>query len=513
MKTIIGIDIGTTSTKGVLYTTKGAILAKANVLYPLYQEEAAMAEQDPEELVQAVLEVLRQLMQTPNQSSTDLQGVSFSAAMHSLLLLDKEGQPLSRVFTWADNRAAEVSERLKTSPQASNLYQRTGTPLHPMAPFSKIIWLRETHPALFQQTSYFCGFKDYLFMRLFNTPLRVDEALASTTGLFDIFERQWDPEALKLAAIQPYQLPEVVATTTLFRGLNARYAAQTGLAPETPFIIGSSDGALSNLGVGALDDRQLALTIGTSGALRLIVDKPLIDPEGRLFCYILDDHRYILGGAVNNGGIVFSWIRDQLFAPEKETAKQLQQNSYALLNDLAASIPPGSEGLLFLPYLAGERSPLWDPYARGTFIGLSLIHSRAHMLRAALEGIIFNLAEVADAIQALVPTKKTLLATGGFAQSETWRQIVADIFEQPVTIPESFESSCLGAMVLGCRALGLITDDTLVRKMVGSTYRHQPNPAALPAYQALRPIFHHLSLHLSADFKALSLFQKQFPKT
>jgi gluconokinase len=307
------------------------------------------------------------------------------------------------------------------------------------------------------------------------------------------------------------QLPELVDTTYQLTGMKAAYADVIGIDPATPFILGAGDGTLSNLGVNAIDPGVLAVTIGTSGAVRVVTDKPVVDPQGRLFTYYLAPGRWVVGGPVNNGGIVFRWVRDQLFAPEKLTAEQMDIDSYELLTTIASKIPAGADGLLFHPYLGGERAPIWDANARGSFFGLTRQHTRAHMVRAALEGIVYNLYMVMLMIEGITGKPKAIQATGGFARSALWRQMLADIFEQDVNIPESFESSALGAAVIAMKSLGMIDDLSAVKDMVGVTHTHQPNPAVFPVYRQLLPIWIRLTRELSTEYAAIADFQRAHP--
>ena len=509
MKVIIGVDLGTTSTKAVLYNLQGQVQAHATVSYPLFQETLDMAEEDPDEIFSAVVTVLTRVMRQVKISNAELQGVAFSAAMHSLILLDAAKQPLTRAITWADNRAAKYAQQLKQNGLGQTLYQKTGTPIHPMTPLSKLIWLRHEKPELFHKAHYFIGIKDYILEKLFGQ-LVMDHSLASATGLFNIFNLDWDPKALATAHINAQQLPKLVPTTYQLHGLNPAYAKVTGIAPDVPFIIGASDGVLSNLGVDAIDPGVLAVTIGTSGAVRTVVDHPVTDPQGRLFCYALTQDKWVVGGPVNNGGIVFRWVRDQLFAPEKLTAQQMQVDTYDILTTIAGKIPAGANGLLFHPYLGGERAPIWNANARGSFFGLTRQHTRAHMVRAALEGIVYNLYLVMLQIKKMSGEPKAIQATGGFARSELWRQMLADIFEQKVTIPQSFESSCLGAAVIGMLSLKLTTDLNIVKKMVGKTNVHQPNPANFTIYRELLPIWIRVGQSLAGEYQSIADFQRKY---
>ncbi|MCQ2570200.1 MAG: gluconokinase, partial [Limosilactobacillus sp.] len=436
MDYMIGVDIGTTSTKTVLYDLQGQVVAYANKEYPLYQDTPDMAEEDPNEILDAFVSGMTEVLRKADLTTGVLRGVSFSAAMHSLIALDENYKPLTRVITWADNRAEKYATEYAANGKGMELYRRTGTPTHPMSPLYKLIWLRHEEPELFAKAKYWVGIKEFLFNRLFGV-LKEEYSIASATGLFNIFDLDWDEEALQVAGITRDQLPELVDPEYQVTGLNPAYAEVMGIPADTPFIMGASDGTLSNLGVNAIEPGVVAVTIGTSGAVRVVVDHPVIDEKGRVFCYALTKDKWVIGGPVNNGGIVFRWVRDQLFSPEKVTADLMHPDAYDLITKIASEVPAGSDGLIFHPYLGGERAPIWDANARGSFFGLTRTHTRAHMARAALEGIVYNLYTVMLALEEVAGKPKEIMATGGFARSALWRQMLADIFESPVTIPQS----------------------------------------------------------------------------
>ncbi|CAI2625435.1 Xylulose kinase [Apilactobacillus kunkeei] len=508
MNYIIGVDIGTTSVKTVLYDTDGEVKGYSNDGYPLYQDTPDMAEEDPEEIFSAMLAGLTEVLRKADLKHGTLKGISFSCAMHSLILLDENHKPLTRAITWADNRAVNYADQLKESGKAKELYEKTGTPVHPMTPLTKLMWLKNERKDVYDKAAYFVGIKEYILYKLFGE-LKEDYSIANATGMFNIFKMDWDEEALELTGVSRDQLPELVDTTYQFKGLSKAYANVIGIDEDTPFVIGSSDGPLANLGVNAIKPGVLAVTIGTSGAVRVVTDKPVIDPKGRVFCYYLSKDKWVVGGPVNNGGIVFRWVRDQLCAPEKVTAEQMHMDSYDLLTEIASQIPAGSDGLLFHPFLGGERAPIWDANARGSFFGLTRIHTRAHMIRSALEGIVFNLYTVSLALEEVIGKPTSIQATGGFARSELWRQMLADIFEQDVTIPESFEGTALGAATLGMYSLGIIDDLEKVKDFVGVTNAHKPNPDNYKVYRELAPIYIRLSRQLQTEYKNIAEFQRK----
>ncbi|MET3850957.1 gluconokinase [Paenibacillus sp. OAE614] len=504
---MIGIDIGTTSTKAVLFEENGKVVAKGSEGYPLLTPTSSIAEQDPDLIFTAVIHSVKQVMDTSGIRPEQVMFVSFSSAMHSVIPVGQDGKPLMNCITWADNRSAKWSEVLKNDMNGHEIYLRTGTPIHPMSPLTKLMWLRHDNPDIFEKTSKFISIKEYVFAKLFNRYV-VDHSIASCTGLMNLNKLDWDEEALQVAGITPSQLSELVPTTYRMDGLDKTFAAEMGLDPSTPFIVGASDGVLSNLGVNAIEPGVVAATIGTSGAIRTVVDHPATDPKGRIFCYALTEKLWVIGGPVNNGGMLFQWVHDELAASEIETAKRLGIDSYDLLTRIAEQVKPGSDGLLFHPYLTGERAPLWNPDARGSFFGLTMHHRKEHMIRAVLEGVIFNLYTVLLAMEERIGRPAKIHATGGFSRSPLWRQMMADIFDQEVVVPESFESSCLGAVVLGLYAMGKADSLSVVSGMVGSTHQHTPVKENAQIYHQLLPIFIKISRNLEEEYKAIADFQR-----
>ncbi len=253
----------------------------------------------------------------------------------------------------------------------------------------------------------------------------------------------------------------------------------------------------------------VALTIGTSGAIRAVTDRPVTDPKGRVFCYALTEKHWVIGGPVNNGGMIFRWLRDELASAEVETAKRLGKDPYDVLTEIASRVTPGSNGLLFHPYLTGERAPLWNAHARGSFFGLGMHHKKEHMIRAVLEGIMMNMYSVLLALEELIGRPTRIQATGGFSRSPFLRQLLADVLDQEVTLPESYESSCLGAVVLGMYASGEMESLGDVKHMVGAIHSHKPIQEATVVYQELMPIFIRLPRLLEQEYDAISAFQKK----
>ncbi|MFE4144098.1 gluconokinase [Peribacillus sp. YIM B13472] len=503
---MLGVDIGTTSTKAVLFTNKGDVIQQENIGYPLYTPDMTTAEQDPEEIFQAVLKAFTNI--TKQHSDKQISFISFSSAMHSVIAMDENDQPLTRCITWADNRSEAWAHKIKDELDGHEVYKRTGTPIHPMSPLSKITWIVNDHPEIATNVKKYIGIKEYIFKKFFDQYV-VDYSLASSMGMMNLKNLDWDEEALRIAGITRGQLSELVPTTKVFNNCDPDLAKQIGIDPQTPFVIGASDGVLSNLGVNAIRKGEIAVTIGTSGAIRTIIDEPKTDEKGRIFCYALTEKHWVIGGPVNNGGMVLRWIRDEFASSEVETAKRLGIDAYEVLTKIAERVRPGADGLLFHPYLAGERAPLWNPDVRGSFFGLTLSHKKEHMIRAALEGVIYNLYTVFLALTECMDGPVTRIqATGGFARSAVWRQMMSDIFESEVVVPESYESSCLGACILGLYATGEIDSFEVVSEMIGNTHKHTPKDDSVKEYRQLLPIFINLSRVLENEYTQIANYQR-----
>ncbi|GGB01131.1 gluconokinase [Macrococcus hajekii] len=502
---MIGVDIGTTSTKAVIYAVDGSVQATHYVEYPLLTE-GDRAEQNPDEIFEAVVSCIRNVT---DRVSHDVAFISFSSAMHSLILMDEHHARLTNSITWADNRSQAYAKQLNSSEEGHDIYQRTGTPIHPMSPLTKIMWFRNEESDLFNRTAKFIGIKEYIFYQFFERYI-VDYSIASATGLFNIHEMQFDEMILNKLGMERQQLSEVTDTTTVLKGIKPEIADKLGISTDTPVVIGASDGVLSNLGVDAYKPGEVAVTIGTSGAIRTVVDQPRLDREGRLFCYALTRDKWVIGGPVNNGGVVLRWIRDEFAASEIETAKRLGLDSYDVLMRIAELVPPASDGLIFHPYLTGERAPLWNADVRGSYIGLTLSHKKEHMIRAALEGVLYNLYSVFIALNVLMDEPVTeLKATGGFSRSALWRQMMADIFDENLIVPESYESSCLGAVVLGQYALDLQPDFTHVTEWIGTAHEHSPQSKNVAIYREILPLYFDIAQSLTEQYTRIANFQRR----
>lgn len=452
---VIGLDLGTTACKALALTSNGEVIATASGTYGLQVPRPGWAEQHPAAIRAVVDAVLREV--ASRVPAERVVSISLCGAMHSLMPVAQDGMPLAPASIWADGRATEQAQGLRQRTDTHALYGRTGCPLQPLYHAARLRWWHEAEPDTACRADRWVAIKDWILHGLTGV-WATDVGLASTTGLLDIHRFAWDEEALALAGVRPDQLPPLVSSGETSGRLRSEAARRAGLPPGLPVVAGTSDGGAANLGAGVARPGQIVITVGTSGAVRRVVEQPWLDPQERTWCYLLTEGKWFAGGAINNGGLTTEWIRRQFYSdiPREE--------GYARLSADAATVPPGAAGVMLLPYFTGERSPHWNPQARATLLGLGLEHTRAHIARAALEGVAFCLADVWEALVQEEPP--SVYVTGGMSESAVWVQILADVLGVPVARMEVEGASAAGAAMLGHRALGHIpTLETLTEGM------------------------------------------------
>jgi gluconokinase len=493
MDVVIGIDTGTTATKGVAAGLDGVLRALASVHYPLSVPGPGRAELDPGRLRDAAVEALIDVAGQCHEHGDRVIAVSLSAFLHGLVPMDGDGAPLGPLVTWADGRASAQTEQL--AGVAKKLQARTGTPVHPMSPLSKLAWWNATDRQTLRATPRWGGVKELVLAAVADAPFLVDLSLASGTGLYDIHERHWDPEALEIAGVRVGQLAEVVPTVAKLR-LKPEVAAAAHLPAGTPLIIGAADGPLANLGVGATPAGVAAVSLGTSGAMRTVVNAPTADAAGRLFCYALTEERWVIGGAVNNAGSVVRWAGQAFaggFARPAAEGENADEIDAALLIEAAAAAP-GSDGLLCLPYLLGERAPWWRAGMRGAYIGMRREHGRPHLVRAAVEGVCQQMALVRDSFEAENFPVTEVRATGGAVASDLWIGVLAATLDLPVAVADTPEGTALGACLLGLHALGELPDLDHAAALIEIGEPTRPDPENATLYRRLRPLIEQSAL-------------------
>lgn len=442
---IIGIDIGTGSIKTLAMDFQGRVIIHHRFYYP---SKGEATELDPEMILNTfksgVKKIVDEITYTPS-------ALAFSSMMHGIMAVDENCRHLTQLVLWSDTRSNEVAFSLRGSENGRKIYQSTGTPVHAMSPLCKIKWIQLNSPVVFESTYKFISIKEYIWFHLF-AEYRIDHSIASATGLFNIHERKWDKNALAFAGIKEEKLSQAVPTNYSRDNLASSIAVEMGIDPHIPVYIGASDGCLANLGTLCLDSSVAAITIGTSAAARITRNKTLEDIETMPFNYILDDQYFICGGAINNGGNIIQWLVEKLISTNNG------HDAYDELFKIISTIPAGSEGLLFLPYLQGERAPVWDENSSGVFFGIKMQHSQAHFARAALEGICFALAEILFLLERLAGPVHKIRLSGALARAPELTQALADITGKNILIQQDEDASSIGACYLALKSMGIIKD-------------------------------------------------------
>lgn len=452
LRCTLGVDIGTTSAKVVAFVLDGHTIAQAAQTIALVSSTADAAEQDPVAVTAAVTQAVTAATQQARQQGYRVDRIGISAAMHSLILVGPDNAPLTNALIWMDSRAQAAAAALWQSPAGQAIYARTGTPVHAMAPLAKLLWLRQAQPTVFAQTAKFVSLKEWVWHAWFGT-WQIDASIASATGLYNLTTGTWDAEALALAGIaSPDRLSTIVATTYTRADLRDPALRDAGLAPTTAVTIGASDGVLANLGVGAIGPDALVMTIGTSCAIRIGSPRVITNSAIRSFCYVLATDKFIIGAPSNSGGILIDWLYHQILHTPGITGTTAGLD--AIIDDAGKTT---SDGVIRLPYLNGERAPLWDADAAASFIGLRRRHTAATMLRAAVEGIIFNAYWMAAGLFAQSSLPQRIISSGRVLETPWIRQLTADVFGLPVADASAIDASARGAALIADIAAGAMT--------------------------------------------------------
>jgi gluconokinase len=484
----IGLDIGTTSVKACVFNLNGKLIAEEEKMNTSYYPQQGWVEQDPVEIERSAVLAIRTALEKAKVSKDDIAALGFSAAMHSLICVNKEGLPLSPALIWADGRSYPQAEKIQAT-IGNDVYARTGTPIHPMTPFLKLLWMNENGYEPFQEASYFMSIKEYLCLRWFDQRV-IDYSMASATGLFNPDKLDWDQELLELIGVHRDQLSKIVPPTEILTEIKAELADEIGINRNLPFVIGAADGQLANLGIGAILPGEVAISVGTSGAIRQITNGVKMDENRETFCYSFTADSSIIGGPTNNGGIALQWLKELL---------NDKQDFGEFLAD-AEKVAPGADGMVFLPYLNGERAPLWNQRAKGNFYGVTITHKKEHFIRAVLEGITFNLYQIGKALERLAGEPKKIYVNGGLSRSRLWMQMLADLFGAEIYVSESHHSAAWGAAWTALVATGRANSFEEIKENIPMGSPVLPNKESSKVYQALYENYEKLARDIAKHF-------------
>jgi gluconokinase len=487
-KLVMGLDIGTTSVKACLFTINGKLVAEVEEMNSFHYPQAGWVEQNPNEIERTAVQAIREVTQKAAVEKDELMGIGLSAAMHSIICVNAEGTPISPALIWADGRSFLEAEKIAVS-IGEEIYINTGTPIHPMTPFIKLLWMKENDYEAYQKAAYFMSIKEYLLYCWFGIRV-IDYSMASATGLFNPRTMDWDQSLLELTGVNSNQLSEIVPPTKIIKGLHLQMAKEMGIDPHLPFVIGASDGPLANLGIGAILPGEVAVSVGTSGAIRQFAQGVQVSENRETFCYSFTAEHTIIGGPTNNGGIALQWLKD-LLNVESSFEQFLQE---------AEKVAPGAEGMMFLPYINGERAPIWNSRAKGNFYGVSITHKKEHFIRAVLEGITFNLYQIGQALERLTGPSEKLYVNGGLARSPLWLQMMADVFDAKIYVSESHHSAAWGAAWTALVATRKVDSFEEIKNNIPMVKPVVPNKENSVAYKSLYKKYERLAQYMAVYF-------------
>ncbi len=501
MYALLGIDLGTTGVKVVLFAADdGRTLSSAFIDYPLMHPQIGWAEQNPEDWWEATVMAIRTCMVggvRNNVQPEDVRGVGLSGQMHGVVLLDEENRVLRPSIIWADQRSEAQCRWITERVGAARLLELVSNPALPGFSAPKLLWIRDNEPEIFAHARKMLLPKDYIRYRL-TGKLAIEISDAAGTCLLDVKHGRWSREVLEALEIDPELLPPVVAADKVAGTITEEVAALTDLLPGVPVAGGGADNACAAVGNGVVRPGLALVSIGTSGVVLAYASTPQVDMSGPVprvhtFNHAVPQAWYLMG-VTQGAGLSLRWVRDNIGLPERALERWTGLDAYELLTKEAESIPAGSDGLLFLPYLQGERTPHLDPYARGGWIGLTASHDRRHLIRSVLEGVAFSLKDCSTIIQGQGLPIEQVRVTGGGAKSPLWRQIIADVLGVELVTTNATEGPAFGAALLAGVASGLYPSvlqacEATVRVMERTGSRPEVERVYAQAYETYKALY------------------------
>jgi xylulokinase len=505
MKYLLGIDLGTSGTRSVLFNPDGEVIAAKSAEYPLSQPQNGWAEQDPQDWWEAAIATISHVVRQSGVDPRQIAALGISGQMHGLVMLDEKGQVLRPSIIWADQRTGEECEDITRLVGKERLIEITANPALTGFTASKIMWVKKHQPDIYKKTRHILLPKDYLRYKL-TGDFATEVSDASGMQLLDVPGRQWSQEVLDKLGIARELLARVYESPEVTGHVSEEASRLTGLSQSTLVVGGAGDNAAAAVGTGTVRDGRAFTTVGTSGVIFAHSSKIAIDPKGRVhtFCCAVPGAWHVMG-VMQSAGLSKRWIRDTLCQAEIAQAEKLGIDSYDLVDALAAKSPVGSNRLIYLPYLMGERTPHLDPDCRGVFFGLSAMHQRGDLIRAVMEGVSFGLRDSLEILDGMGVKADKMLLTGGGAKSAFWRQLLADVYARPLSLINSPEGPALGVAILAGVGAGVYQSvesacDALVRP--GDAIRPDTGKAAV--YQRLHRLYQQLYPALKQSWQELA---------
>ena len=491
MAYVMGIDVGTTGTRAVIVSEDGRVAGSATGDHvPMSMPRPGWAEQDPEDWWKATQEAVPAALQDAGLRGADISAVGLSGQMHGVVLLDEENRVLRPSLIWCDQRSQEQCDWITEKVGAERLIELTSNPAITGFSAPKLLWVRDHQPEIFQRAAHLLLPKDYIRFRL-TGQFATEVSDASGTLLLDVRNRRWSKQVCSILGVDTILLPKVYESVEVTGGISLQVAYSMGLRSDTPVVGGGGDQAASAIGNGIVVPGLTSITLGTSGVLFAHTDAPRVDPRGRIhtFCHAVPGKWHVMG-VTQGAGLSLRWFRDQLAAQEVAQAAKENREVYELIIRQAESVGAGSEGLLWFPYLMGERTPHLDAAARGAWFGLTASHTRAHLIRAILEGVAFSLRDSLEIFRGLeVPITQVRLSGGG-SRNPFWRQVQADIYGQELVTLRTSEGSAYGAALLAAAGSGIFSSvEEACRRTIEVREKTAPRPTERAAYDRYYDVY------------------------
>ncbi len=498
-------DIGTTGDKAVLFNVENQSIVDSTIVeYPTYHPKLLWAEQKPDDWWNAFIESTKRLLKKVKPD--DIEAISFSGQMMACLPIDRNGNALDNAIIWMDQRSTEEVEYIRNKFGEYDFYSITGNRLSPTYPVAKILWLKRNRPALYNGVYLFLQPKDYIVARLTGT-FQTDYSDASLTGMLDIRKKGWALQMLQEIGVDVDKLPIIKPSTAVVGEIDSNIAHGLGLHHRLPVVIGCGDGICTAVGATATDPYDTYIYLGASSWLSTLTSEPILDKSMRFFNMVyIEPTLYTPTGTMQTAGAALRWFRDNIFLLEKLTANLLGISEYELIDREARRSPPGANGLLFLPYLMGERSPWWSPYARGVLIGLTLSHSRSDIARAILEGVAFNLGLIMlSFIENGIVIKEPIALAGGGAKSSLWPEVFSNVYNKEIAVLKYREEvAALGACITAAYAIKIYSSLRESKYINTPQQLYRPTPTEVNIYRKMLDIFRRSYLALNDIFKEIN---------
>ena len=502
---LLGIDIGTSGVKTVLFQTDGKAVASHSVEYPMYQPQNGWAEQDASDWWDATVEGIGNVLKKSGAQVSAIRGIGLSGQMHGLVMLDRDGNLLRRSIIWCDQRTSAEVEQINKTIGAKRVIEITANPAMSGFTAAKILWVQNNEPQIYEKCAHILLPKDYIRYKL-TGEFATEVSDAAGMQLMDISKRDWSGEVLSKLSIDRSWLGFMHESQDLAGAVHKAASEETGLLAGTPVAGGAGDNPAAAIGAGVIKEGIAFTTIGSSAVVYAVSDKMTLDLEGRVHTLCASvPGKWTVMSCTQGAGLSLQWLRNTCCAPEVERARAESADPYYLMDKMAEVVPIGAGKLLYLPYLMGERSPHPDPHCRGVFFGLSAIHGRAEMIRAVLEGVAYSQRECVDVFKEMGVGINDMLVCGGGARSSIWRQMLADLYACPVSLTEADEGPALGVALLSGVCSGVYGSiEQAVEAAVRRGGARLPDMAASAEYEPYYKLYKRLYKDLKADFELLA---------